>query len=101
MSPVSGKRFRDDDMRENNGLSVRSESERSRRALDRDEFRPDRHELVNAIASREMERDAGGKPRRTFSHPALAAGPARPVSIEIEAGYDGHMVGRPLPTARL
>src|SRR5690606_10601487 len=40
-------------------------------ALDRDELRSNRPEFMNAIDSKEIERDAGGKPLHTFPHPAL------------------------------
>lgn len=45
--------------------------------LDRDEFRPNRPEFTNANDSKEIGRDAGGRPLRTFPHPALDPDRAR------------------------
>ncbi|MCR4265703.1 double-strand break repair helicase AddA, partial [Nitratireductor sp. ZSWI3] len=41
-------------------------------ALDRDDFGLNQSKIINAIAFKKSERDAGGKPLHTFPHPALA-----------------------------
>jgi hypothetical protein len=40
-------------------------------ALDHDDFGLKQFKVMNAINSKRVERDAGGKPLRTFPHPAL------------------------------
>ena len=40
-------------------------------AIDRDEIRSNRPDCINAIDSKKMERNAGGKPLHTFPHLAL------------------------------
>ncbi len=40
--------------------------------LDHDDFGSNRSKIMNVIDSNNLERDAGGKPLRTFPHPALA-----------------------------
>jgi protein-disulfide isomerase len=55
-------------------MMKRASSERSRAsaALDHDEFGRNRSELMNVIGSKDVERDASGKPVSGFPHPARA-----------------------------
>ena len=43
--------------------------------LDHDDFGLDQAKIMNVIDSKSLERDAGGKPLRTFPHPALDCEP--------------------------
>jgi hypothetical protein len=54
-------------------MSNRTVNDRRLRLLDHDDFGSSRPKIMNVIDSNILERDAGGKPLRTFPHPALAA----------------------------
>jgi hypothetical protein len=44
----------------------------SARTVDHDDFGLIQSKIMNVIDSKDLERDAGGKPVPTFPHPALA-----------------------------